>query len=86
MNITQIRIDTEYLPPIILNDPFSPDAAPGASSFLLRLLKPQVTVKADGLNPITATPWGAPGSNKWPIVQLGLMAFAAGGIMLWKRK
>jgi len=85
MNITQIRVDTQYLPPIVMNDPFSPNAAPGASSFLLKLLKPQITVTADGLNPITAAPWGAPGSNKWPVVQLGLLAIMGGAVMLWRR-
>lgn len=86
MNITQIRIDTEYLPPIILNDPFSPNATPGISSFFLKMLKPQVSVTAEGLNPVTAAPWGTPGSNKWPIVQLGLLAAVAGAVVLWKRK
>jgi len=85
MDITQIRIDTEYLPPIILNDPFSSNASPGASSFLLKLLKPQVSVTASGLNPVVAAPWGSPGANKWEYVQLGLIAAAIGAVLLWRR-
>jgi len=71
--IKSMTIESEYLPPIHLNDPF----APGAPNPLLQRLKPRVTVTlADGLgDPVVIAPYGQPGASKWPIVQaLGIAA------------
>lgn len=65
--ITSLTVETEYLPPIMLSDPF----APGKPNPLLQRLKPRVTLTlADGLgDPVVLTPYGAPGPSKWPVVQ-----------------
>ncbi len=81
--ISQIRIDTEYGPPIILDQPFSPSAtASGASP--LAWLKPRITITPSlrGIGPITSAPWGDPGPTKWPQVQLGLVVAGALGLSL----
>lgn len=64
--VKQIRIDTEYGPPIIIDRPFSPDAAAGPSP--LKWLKPKITITSnlDAVNPIVSAPWGEPGPTRWP--------------------
>ncbi len=81
--IAQIRIDTEYGPPIVLNDPFSPSAAASGPS-PLKWLKPRVTIvpRISGVNPIVSQPWGPPGPSKWPQVQFGLVVVGALGVGL----
>lgn len=80
--IGQIRIDTEYGPPIIINHPFEPDAA--ASPSPLKWLKPKITItpKYSIINPIRSAPWGNPGPTKWPQVQIGLVVAGALGLGL----
>lgn len=81
--IAQIRIDTEYGPPIILDDPFGANAAASGPE-PLKWLKPRVTIvpRLKGINPIVSQPWGAPGPTKWPQVQAVLVVAGALGIGL----
>lgn len=79
--IAQIRIDTEYGPPIVLDDPFGANAAASGPS-PLKWLKPRVTIvpAVQGINPIVSQPWGPPGPTKWPQVQAGLVIAGALGL------
>lgn len=72
--VRQIRIDTAYGPPIVLDQPFSPAAQAGGPS-ALKWLKPRITIvpNIDGMDPIVSEPWGAPGPTRWPQVQLAMV-------------
>lgn len=78
--VTQIRVDTEYLPPLVLNDPFQP----GQPSPLMQALKPRITLMVSG-KPVVVAPYGEPGTSKWPAIKTGLVI--AGGIgLVWLLK
>lgn len=80
--VAQIEIQTNYGPNVVLKDPFAPGATPGAGQYLLKMLKPKVTITLRGdaaaLSPIEAAPWGQPNYN-WPAVKKGLQI---GGVVL----
>lgn len=65
--IKEIRIDTAYAPPLIVNDPFQP----GASNWWLNQLKPKITIipRSPYLKPMVSAPWGDPGVTKWPEIR-----------------
>lgn len=75
-----VKIETAYLPPIELRDPFG--AGGGAPNPLLAALKPRITIDAAFGGPITVAPYGDPGESRWPLVQAGLV-LAGGAIGLW---
>ena len=70
--VTQIRVDTTWLPPIIMDQPFSSNASVKGSSPWLELLKPKISVTPSGMSPVVASPWGDPGTSKWPILQAAI--------------
>lgn len=70
--IEQVRIDSEYLPTIVLDDPF----APGPPSPVLQALKPQITLRVAGRD-IVMAPYGTPGPTKWPLVRAGAVVAGA---------
>lgn len=84
--VTAIRIETAWLPPIVVLDPFSVPKTdePGAASQLGALLKPRISVEVGGASrPLAVAPWGEPGPSKWPALRLGLIvAGAALGVFL----
>ena len=95
--IKEVRIDTAYGPPIVLDHPFDSSANQKPSK-LLSALKPQITiVPGDALaslvsHPVMIAPYGRPGQTKWPQVEataviagavvLGLLG--VGAISLWR--
>ena len=78
--VTQIRVDTTWLPPIILNQPFASNASVQGSSPLLDILKPKITIVPSGMSPVVASPWGDPGTSKWPVLQAALGVGLLAGI------
>jgi hypothetical protein len=75
--VTQLVIDSAYAPRVIIDKPLSSDAVTsGPSSWILGVLKPQITVVTPLGNKVIA-PWGAPGETRWPIVQWILIALMA---------
>lgn len=73
-----IRVDSAYLPPIIIDNPL----APGAPNPVLSALKPKITITlAHGLNPVTVAPWGDPGATKWPALRAGLLIAGFGAAL-----
>lgn len=79
--VKSITIETEWLPPIIVNDPFAP-LPPGQTSVGAKagsFLKPRITIETS-LGPIVSNPWGDPTQN-WPMLKtlaLGLGLLGAG--------
>lgn len=71
-----VTVETAYLPTIRLNQPF----APGPPNALLSALKPKISIDIGEGAPIVMTPYGDPGTTKWPVVALIFVggAFALG--------
>lgn len=81
--VTQVRVDTAYLPPIVIDDPFRPGN--GKPSPVLQALKPRITLMVSG-KPVVVTPYGDPGPSKWPAIKTGLaIAGLVGAGLLLKR-
>jgi hypothetical protein len=85
--VKQIRVDTAWLPSIVIDDPFATDPT-GQTSPLMSLLMPKVTVTTIGDNPVTSEPWGDPGDTKWPMVEnvLIVSGLALAAIIIWRMK
>ncbi len=66
--IKGIKIESEYLPPVVIDDPFKA----GPPNAVLSRLKPKITVTLkDGLGgPVTIAPYGEPGPNKWGTIKV----------------
>ena len=73
--VTGIDVDSAWLPPIHLKDPFKP----GPPSPALQQLKPKITLRLKGLDPVIIAPYGKPGPTRWPWVRAGLVV---GGVAL----
>lgn len=81
--ITNIRVDTVWGPPIVLDQPFA--ASPEPNPFL-SLMKPKITVGVAGGSPLTIAPYGEPGDSKWPFVELFMAAGALALLYLGMRR
>lgn len=69
--VKSITIESEYLPPVVIDDPF----APGQPNFWLQILKPKIIVDVGG-EPIVSAPWGEPAQH-WLQVKM-LLIFIIG--------
>jgi hypothetical protein len=75
--IDGVRIDSAYLPAVVLSDPF----APGPPNPIMAVLRPQVTIyPAGAFSPVVVAPYGEPGPSRWPMVRAGLIV---GGVALF---
>lgn len=73
--VTGLRIESQWLPPIVIRDPFSTSASPGAGSEAGALLKPRVSIEIAGdPRAVSVAPWGDPGESRWPEVKILLVA------------
>lgn len=85
--ISALKVESEYLPTLQLDDPF----AKGPPNPILQRLKPKITVSLrEGFgDPVVLTPYGAPGESKWPMVQalalIGVASLVLGVVYLLKR-
>lgn len=68
--ITRIRVQSAFMPDVVIDDPFKP----GPPSPLLGALKPKITVELLSGKPIVVAPWGEPGPTRWPEIKKGLVA------------
>ncbi len=75
--VTRIQIDSEWLPPIVLDNPFQP----GPPNPFLEGLKPRITMEIAGgaVEPVVIAPYGEPRANRWPLVKGALVV---GGLLL----
>lgn len=73
--VTGIKVETAWLPPIEIRDPFKPSPGPAAPNPVLSILKPRVTFELQGgaLPPAKVAPYGEPGPNRWPVLRNGLL-------------
>lgn len=78
--VDTIRIETAFLPTIILDKPLEG----GQPNPLMALLKPRITVSGR-YGAQTLEPYGAPPYN-WPAVQIGLIAVAVVVTLIILRK
>lgn len=79
--VTGIKVETAWLPPIEIRDPFKPSPGPAQPNALLSVLKPRVTLEIQGgaLPPAKVAPYGEPGPTRWPQLRTGLQF---GGVAL----
>ena len=82
--IQSITIETEFFPPIVIDHPL--DASSGASSPLLSILKPKITIVTPLRQPIVSTPYGDPVNNYWLEMQIGLgvLVLVVVGVVAWR--
>ena len=74
--VSGIKIESAFLPPIDLPEPFKP----GPPNPLLQLLKPKITLQTS-LGEKILTPYGDPGPSKWPMVKMALLSAFVGFII-----
>ncbi len=75
--ITRIKVESAYLPPIQIEDPFGPST--GKVDKVAATLKPKVTFETPG-GPIVIAPAGEPGPTRWPLVKGSVLVLSAFGI------
>lgn len=75
--VTGLRVDTSMLPPIDIENPFEP----GPPSPLLQTLKPKITIRLKGFDPVVIKPYGDPGATKWPVIEVAAIAALMAGII-----
>lgn len=73
--VSKIVIDSEYGPQIIIDQPMAAGGS-GTPSWVMDLLKPQITVITPFGNKVIA-PWGTPGPTRWPEIKIALLVIAA---------
>jgi hypothetical protein len=85
--ITGIRIESAWLPPVYIRDPFAAAPGPVAPNPVLSALKPRVTLEVRGgsMKPIVTAPYGDPGVSRWPVLRTGLVVVGIGGLLLLAR-
>ena len=71
--ISGIKIESAFLPPIDLPEPFKP----GPPNPLLQLIKPRITLQTS-LGEKVLTPYGDPGPSRWPQVKMALLLAGVG--------
>lgn len=91
--VQRVTIDTTILPSVVIDHPFAVDASGSSTasgedtSWVLKLLKPKITVNTAS-GPMTIAPWGEPGRH-WGLVQVlavSIVGLAAlGGFDLLRR-
>lgn len=74
--IRSITIETSWLPPIVIDQPFAP-APPGGFN-AAKFLQPKITIDTS-FGPIVSAPYGAPVQN-WPMLKL--LALGLGGLLV----
>lgn len=67
--ISAITVETTYLPPIVIEDPF----AKGPPNPVMERLKPKITLHSQVIDAIVSKPYGDPGPSQWPMIKLGLI-------------
>jgi len=78
--VEQVRIDTRFLPPIIINRPLDDTGTSGPPSRVMTLLKPQITITSPILKQTSVrAPYGVPGPTQWPKVRLALIGLSLVG-------
>lgn len=75
--VSQIVIDSEYGPQIVIDRPFAADATTSGGSVVMGILKPRISFVNSLGAPVSTAPWGSPGPTKWEYVQAGLMVLTA---------
>jgi hypothetical protein len=77
--VERIKIETVWLPPIVIDRPFAPTPA-AQQTGVGKLMKPKITVTAYG-SPVVMRPYGEPAQN-WPILKTALIGL--GGLLALK--
>lgn len=78
--VDRVTIETEWLPPIVLEKPLDSKAPLSAAT---RFLKPRITIYNPYTAPVVLAPAGQP-VNNWPYMKviIGLTALLA-GVTVW---
>lgn len=70
-------VETAWLPTFTVGIVPTAEAAAAGPAFVTRILKPKVTIKSGNVRLGTIAPAGDPGTSKWPLLALGLLAVGA---------
>ena len=76
--VQEIRIESAWTPPLILNQPFADNRPSPVASALGSFFKPVVVTTLAGGATYRSAPYGEPGESNWQAVQVA----AAGGMIL----
>lgn len=85
--ITGIRIESAWLPSIVITEPFAATPGAAAPNPVLSILKPRVTLEVRGgsMKPVVTAPYGDPGVTRWPLLRTGLLVAGVGALLLLAR-
>jgi hypothetical protein len=79
--VRQVSVETAYLPPLVIDDPF----APGPPAPILQALKPKITLTLATGKPLVMAPYGDPGQSRWPALRAVLLVAGLIGVGLMVR-
>ncbi len=83
--VQKITVETAWLPPIEVDDPFGPPSVASAEAKgFVKFLKPKLTITlGGGLAPQVVAPYGDPGPTQWPLVSAaaGTLGVVAAGLL-----
>lgn len=89
--VKAITVQTNYLPDMVITDPFAPGAP--VPNPMLQALQPKITVSLDisGIQKdVVVTPYGEPGPTKWPLIKTAglvlLIGFLSYGVFRQLKK
>ena len=70
-------VETAWLPTFTVGIVPTAEAAAAGPAFITRILKPKVTISSGSVRLGTIAPAGDPGTSKWPLLALGVLAVGA---------
>jgi hypothetical protein len=71
---TTVTVESKYFPPLTVDLGGQDEAPPG---FVIRTLKPKVTLRLNGHVLTSVAPGGEPAPNQWPKMKIGLIVAGA---------
>lgn len=84
-DLVTVDIESKLLPRIHwAYDPEAPSAPAGDGPWLLRWLRPRITVRHP-FGEVVKAPWGEPGESTWPLVLVVPLVLLVSVVALWWR-
>lgn len=75
--VEELRIESAWLPPIVIARPFADSGPSPVASAVGSFLRPAITIRMVGGSEYRKAPYGEPGPSKWGYIPLALVAILA---------
>lgn len=84
--VQEVRLESAWFPPVTIAQPFADSPPSPVASAAGNFLKPAITVTLAGGGTYKSAPYGDPGPNNWPLIQIGAgVALLMLSVWLFKR-